>query len=89
MTKETMKLLAHRYQNMTGNEHIKNLCSSLIENIEKWPVDKSGRWIGFIQGEVINQGLTSVEIERNYSRPLFHEAYEEDGLSIPETVSVL
>lgn len=50
-----------------------------------WPIDKVARWIGFIQCAVVQTGLTTVDDERNFSRPLFHEAYSEAGLEIPKT----
>lgn len=34
--------------------------------------DKANRWLGFVQGVVITAGLTSIEIERDFTRPYFH-----------------
>lgn len=33
---------------------------------------KANRWLGYIQGIAIAAELTTVDAERNYTRPLFH-----------------
>lgn len=38
---------------------------------DRLPLMKLNRWIGFIQGTVIRLGLTTVENERDFTRPLF------------------
>lgn len=35
------------------------------------PVPKLCRWLGYIQGVLIERGFTTVEDERNWTRPLF------------------
>ena len=35
------------------------------------PIPKLCRWLGFIQGVLIERGITTVEAERNWTRPLF------------------
>lgn len=59
-----------------------------IEEAYNLPIDKLSRWLGYIQAYLINNKVTSVETERNFSRPLFHKGYEIDGIEIPETISV-
>ena len=39
--------------------------------IHKLPLMKMNRWLGYIQGQLISWGLTTVEDERNWTRPLF------------------
>lgn len=34
-------------------EHLERMCDAIIEHAEDWPVTKSHRWIGFIQGAMI------------------------------------
>lgn len=42
------------------------------EGIEdKLPLNKLNRWLGYIQGTLIAEGFTTVEAERNWTRPLF------------------
>ena len=39
--------------------------------IDGFPVTKLCRWLGFIQGVLIERGYTTVEAERDWTRPLF------------------
>lgn len=32
---------------------------------------KAGRWLGFVQGLMIERGLTTVHVERDFTRPYF------------------
>ena len=34
--------------------------------------DKSSRWMGFIQGQLVAAGALRIDAERDYTRPLFH-----------------
>lgn len=89
--KEANLDLAKRYLKMVGfnkDQHLRNMCLTLIEKIAEWPDDKSSRWLGFIQHGVIDHKLTSIEKERNYSRPLFHSVYESQNQPLPESVDV-
>lgn len=38
---------------------------------DKLPLMKLSRWLGYIQGVLIERGVTSVEKERDWTRPLF------------------
>jgi hypothetical protein len=35
------------------------------------PLMKLNRWLGYIQGVLIERGITTVQIERDWTRPLF------------------
>lgn len=35
------------------------------------PVAKLNRWLGYIHGVLIERGITTVEAERDWTRPLF------------------
>ena len=37
----------------------------------RMPLMKLNRWLGYIQGCLIERGYTTVEAERNWTRPLF------------------
>lgn len=65
-------------------EHLLWMCTTALHNLENWPTDKSHRWLGFIQGCLAMQGIISVDSERDFSRPLFHAAYNEQDLKPPE-----
>ncbi|MBL1177639.1 hypothetical protein [Pantanalinema sp. GBBB05] len=43
------------------------MCDKIIEN-PQWEIDKSSRWIGYIQGVMVARFLTSVERERDRVR---------------------
>lgn len=34
-------------------------------------IEKLNRWLGYIQGYLIAHGITTVEIERDWTRPIF------------------
>lgn len=38
---------------------------------DRLPLMKLNRWLGYIQGSLIQWGITSVEAERNFTRPMF------------------
>ena len=43
-----------------------------IKGIEdELPLMKLNRWLGYIQGVLISWGVTTVEAERDFTRPLF------------------
>lgn len=39
--------------------------------VEGYPIPKLCRWLGYIQGVLIERGATTVEAERDWTRPLF------------------
>lgn len=44
----------------------------LMRNIEeKQPLEKLNRWLGYIQGVLISHGITTVWLERDWTRPKF------------------
>lgn len=40
---------------------------------------KANRWLGFIQGIMVSQEMISVEVERDFTRPLFQTEREEQN----------
>lgn len=68
----------------TGLENLLYMCNRVLENPE-WPIDKQSRWLGFIQYGLVAKRLTTVDTERDFSRPLFHKEYAHAGVEIPET----
>ena len=46
--------------------------ADFIKGIEdELPLMKLNRWLGYIQGVLISWGVTTVETERDFTRPLF------------------
>lgn len=69
----------------TSFVHLRWMADHLLANMDVFPTDKTSRWIGFIQGVMTTKGALDVKSERDRTRPLFHEAYREIGLEIPES----
>jgi hypothetical protein len=55
-------------------------------NCQTWPLDKTGCWLGFVQGCLAMQGLIDVDAERDWSRPILHDYYVSTGIRIPDTL---
>lgn len=51
------------------------LCDAGIRLNTNIPEDKASRWIGFLQGCLCMRGTTTVDIERDFTRPLFLSVY--------------
>lgn len=73
-------------QGPTSLVHLQWMLSEITRKIAVWPTDKTSRWIGFVQGALATKGMLDVNAERARTRPIFHEAYQAMGLTIPETV---
>ncbi len=95
--REPFKALAHRYikiidENLLDEDEYKYKLKSMLEiglvEIDTWPIDKLYRWLGFVQGVLTMKELITVDEEREFSRPLFHEAYRQSGIEIPKTISI-
>lgn len=97
MINNANKALSLRYLNMIKERDIESqkeisVVAGLINQIIEQPSDKiapdkTSRWIGFIQSELIRFGITSVEDERNFSRPIFQEIYKKFNFNQP-TISI-
>jgi hypothetical protein len=55
-------------------EYLLNFCKKALE--EKMTVDKLSRWLGFIQGVLIMNGVLEQEQERTRTRGIFQEIYK-------------
>ena len=71
----------------TRFEHLHWMLDTCLANLAEWPVDKTSRWIGYVQGVLTTRGTITTEDERNRTRPFFHEAYKATGQVIPKTVN--
>jgi hypothetical protein len=72
-------------QGSTGRANLRWMCEKLNSEMDNWPTDKISRWIGFVQGVLAAQRFLDVAVERDRTRPFFHEAYAAMGLGTPET----
>ncbi|AMO44266.1 hypothetical protein vBRpoSV10_213 [Ruegeria phage vB_RpoS-V10] len=66
--------------------HLTWMCEVIMNHHDLWPADKVGRWIGFVQGVLAAQGLIDINVERDFSRPLFHREYARMGIDAPDTI---
>jgi hypothetical protein len=64
----------------TDAVHLRWMCDNV--DCFNWGVDKVSRWLGFVQGVMIVNGLLTVDAERDYSRPIFTSAYEKEKEAI-------
>jgi len=94
---ETHRALLKRYNkmavdnadnNLEASQEVINLTNTALKHYENWPVDKTSRWIGYAQGMLIQNKFTTVDKERDFSRPLFHRSYNELGYDKPRSVSI-
>ncbi len=69
-------------------DHLLNMLDTMEENRHRWPIDKSNRWLGYVQGYMTSLKLITVDDEREFSRPIFHAYYEAEGIEIPKSVDV-
>jgi hypothetical protein len=72
---EALHKCAERYRDMLS-EGIDNDLWDFVHELmfdcrDKLPLMKLNRWLGYIQGCLIERDYTTVEIERNWTRPLF------------------
>lgn len=85
--------LLYRYEEMAegtpSSQRVVKMMSEIVKNHRKWPKDKSGRWLGYVQAILIEvEGVTTVDAERDYTRPFFHELYKAQGYEVPETIDI-
>lgn len=55
--------------------HLLWMLDELDRKLDRFPVDKTGRWIGYVQGVLACNGFLDVNEERDRTRPLFQKAY--------------
>jgi hypothetical protein len=61
------------------------MCDTVLEHLSGWPIDKSSRWLGFIQGVLATRSQIDVAVEREFPQPLFHAAYQDMAMPCPPT----
>ena len=75
---------------------LKSMCQTVINNTSpfdesqdehKMSEDKISRWLGYVQGIMTVYGWITVESERENTRPLFHKAYHDSDMKIPESIT--
>ena len=67
--KEIIKKLAERYLKMVGlskDQHLRNMCLTIIDKCDEFPEGKLNRWLGYIQKSVVDHKLTTINRENKY-----------------------
>lgn len=59
-----------------GPDDLYILCNEVVVNGKLYPADKMHRWLGFVQGILCVKGITNVDEEREFSRPLLHSLHD-------------
>ena len=86
--------LQERYALMTIGSIVEDRVNAMMYHIAlnclAWPSDKTGRWLGYVQCLVIEiANVTTIQAERDFTRPLFHELYTAEKINIPDSVEVI
>ncbi len=68
---------------------ISQLCEVAVYHLTEQTItfDKANRWLGFVQGVLISHDITTSDIERDYTRPLFQSYYKEHNI-LQDKISV-
>ena len=72
----------------TSPENLRWMLHRCLDELTTFPVDKLGRWVGFVQGVLALSGNLDVDQERDRTRGRFHAAYEATGQVIPATMQL-
>jgi len=86
--RDATKECFQRYLGFELDEGSRQLCQKAIEEYNGLPIDKLSRWLGYIQGVIIERNLTTIQTERDFSRPLFHKAYKNENIKIPKSIDI-
>jgi hypothetical protein len=95
MNLKTLRPLCNRCKELTlklpvsdDRNRLLNMIETLLIN-HTWPDLKIGKWLGFIEGQLIASKVTTVDNERDFTRPIFHKYYKEMKITIPKTTDVM
>lgn len=86
---ELLSLIPHVIVGSTQRTSPSNLrwvLNRVIEEIDTFPLDKMGRWIGFVQGVLALSNHLDVDEERDRTRERYHAAYIATGQVVPKTM---
>lgn len=82
---------AKKLSNELKDQEKKDRCLSMIEILLKnpnWPDLKIGGWLEHIVTVCIENDITTIDLERNFSRPIKHDYYKRMSIEIPETIDL-
>lgn len=73
------RILIVRYWNLALTENQTDLVEFCQKAVTLKNPDKLSRWVGYVQGCLIERKYTTVEKERDFSRKLYKPIYDEMG----------
>jgi hypothetical protein len=80
--------LSFQLEDKEKRQRFLNMVKVLLVN-PIWPDLKIGGWLEHIITVCIENGVTSIERERNFSRPIKHAYFKRIGVEIPTTIDAL
>lgn len=95
MDKVTLDALSDRARELSlklSDDEKRARCLAMLDTLQlnpNWPDLKIGGWLEHIITVCIENGVTSIEAERDFSRPIKHAYYRSLGIDIPKTIDVL
>lgn len=81
------KYLSNQLNDIEKKERCLGMINVLLEN-PKWPGLKIGGWIEHIITVCIENNVTTIDAEREFSRPIKHAYYKSIGAEIPKTIDL-
>lgn len=67
--RKVLLICGQRYNNMLHETKHGNFVDEFLRGVSHLPITKLNRWLGYIQGMAVASGRTTVEKERNWTRP--------------------
>lgn len=77
-----IKKLAEHYVKMLGfnkDQHLRNMCLTIVEKIDEYPESKLNRWLGYIQKGVVDLKLTTVARENRFIEDIIADNEENNN----------
>lgn len=84
---EAHKIMMDRYLYIAreiGDEHLIKFCTASNDLVNP---DKLSRWVGYVQGTLIERGVLDTKFERDFSRPIYQPIYAAQGYTT-ETIEI-
>jgi len=85
---ERCLLLSKQLTDPDKIKRVEGLIDTLLANVD-WPDLKIGVWLGSAETILIENGVSSYEAERDFSRPIKHAYFTSIGEPIPATTNVM
>lgn len=85
---ERAKFLSSKLEDKEKRQRCLNMIDILLQNTN-WPDLKIGGWLEHIITVCIENGVSSIDQERNFSRPIKQAYFKRLGVEIPKTINVM